>query len=54
MGKECSFPFIALFDANVVVPPADVHDCELSASGEVVNDLGNEGGYISIFLCPFV
>ena len=54
MGKECSFSFITLFDSDVVLSPADVYNCEFGTSTEVINDLGNEGGYISVFLCPFV
>ena len=54
MGEECSLSFIPFLDLDVVVPPADVYNCELDASAKVVNDLGNERGYISILLCPFV
>ena len=54
MGEECSFPFIPFLDSEVVVPPADVYDCKLGASTEVVDDLGNEGGYVPILLHPFV
>ena len=53
MGEECCFPFIDLLDLDVV-PPADVHNHELGASAKMINDLRNEGGYISVFLCPFV
>ena len=54
MGEECCFSFVSFLDLDVVVTPADVYNCELGASAKVVNDLGNEGGYISIFLCPLV
>ena len=54
MGEECSLSFIPFLDLDVVVPPVDVYDCELGASTEAVNDLGNERGYVSILLCPFV
>ena len=54
MGEECSFSFLPFLDPDVVVPPADVYDYELGASTEVVDDLGNERGYISILLFPFV
>ena len=54
MGEECSFSFIPFIDLDVVVPLADVYDCELGASAEAVDDLGDERGYISILLCPFV
>ena len=54
MSEECSFPFVSLFDSDVVVSPADIYYCELGASTEAVYDLGNEGRYISVFLCPFV
>ena len=54
MSKECHFSFISFFDLDVVVSPADIYYCELGASTEVVYDLRNEGGYISVLLCPFV
>ena len=54
MGEECSFPFILFLDSDVVVPPVDVYSCKLGAPAEVVDDLGNERGYVSILLCPFV
>ena len=54
MGEECCFAFIPFFDLNVIVTPADVHNCELGTPAIAVDDLGNEGGYISVFLCPFV
>ena len=54
MGKECHFSLITLFDPNIVVSPADVHDYELSASAEVVNNLGNERGYVPVLFCPFI
>ena len=54
MSEECSLSFVSLFDSDVVVSPADIYHCKLGASTEVVYDLGNEGGYISVLLCPFV
>ena len=54
MGEECCLSFISFLDLDVVVTPADVYNCELGTSAKAVNDLGNKGGYISIFLCPFV
>ena len=54
MGEECCFPFVTLFDVDVVVSLVDVHNCELGASAEVINDLGNERGYVSVLLCPFI
>ena len=54
MGEECGFPFIALFDSDVIVSPVDVHNCEFGASTEMIDDLGNGGGYVPIFLCPLV
>ena len=54
MGEECSFSFVSFFDLDVVVTPADVYNCKLGASTKAVYDLRNEGGYISILLCPFV
>ena len=44
MGEECCFSLVTFFDSNVVVPPADVHNYELGASAEMVDDLGNERG----------
>ena len=54
MGEECCLSFISFLNLDVVVTPADVDDCELGTSAKAVNDFRNEGGYISIFLCPFV
>ena len=54
MGEECSFSLIAFFDADVVVSPADVHNCELGAPTEMVYNLRDEKGYISILFCPFI
>ena len=54
MSEECCFSFIALLNPNIVISLVDVHNCEFGAPAEVVNDLGNEGGYIPVLLCPFV
>ena len=54
MGEECCFALVSFLDSDVIVTPVDVYDCEFGAPAKVVNDLGNEGGYISIFLCPFI
>ena len=54
MGEKCGFPLVSFFDADVVVTPADVYNCEFGASAEVIYDLGNEGGYVSILPCPFI
>ena len=54
MSKECSLSLVSFFDSDIVVTPADVYNCELGASAEVVYDLGNEGGYISILFHPFI
>ena len=53
MSEECCFAFVS-FDLDVVVTLLDVHNCKFGAPAKVVDDLGNEGGYISIFLCPFI
>ena len=54
MGEECCFSFIALFDSDVVIPPADVYNCKFGASTEAVDDLGDERGHILVHLCPFI
>ena len=54
MGEECHFSFVTLFDPDVIVPPADVYNCELGASAEVVDDLGNERGHVPVLLHPFI
>ena len=54
MGEECCFALILFLDSDVIIAPVDVYNCEFGASTKVVDDLGNEGGYISIFLCPFI
>ena len=54
MSEECSFSFVFFFDLDVIISPVDVYHCELGASTEVVYDLGNERGYVSVLLCPFV
>ena len=54
MGEECCLSFISFLDLDVVVTPVDVYSCELGAPTEAVYDLGNEGGYIFILLCPLV
>jgi hypothetical protein len=53
-GEKGSFPFICLFNLNVVVSPSDVKLGEQGTSAEAINGLGNEGGDISVFLSPFV
>ena len=50
MSEECSFSFVTFFNENIVIPPTDVHNCELGASTKAINDLRDEGGYI---LVPF-
>ena len=52
--RNAAFPLSPLFDLDVIVSPVDIHYCEFSASAEVVYDLGNEGGHISVLFCPFV
>ena len=54
MGKECCFSFISFLDLDIVVSPANVYDCELGASTEAIDDLWDEGRYISVLLHPFV
>ena len=54
MSEECSFSFISLFDLDIVVSLADVHNYKLSASTKAINNLRNKGGYIPVLLCPFV
>ena len=54
MSEECSLSLVSFFYPDVVVSPIDIHNRELGASTEMVNNLGNERGYISVLLCPFV
>ena len=54
MGEKSCFSFITFLDPYIVISLMDVHNHELGTSTEVVNDLRNEGGYISIFPGPFV
>ena len=54
MGEKHGFSFIAFLYTDVVICPVDVHNGELGAPAEVINDLGNEGGYIPVLFCPFV
>ena len=54
MSEECCFASISFFDSDVIVTPSDVYNCKFGAPIKVVGDLGNEGRYISILLCPFV
>ena len=54
MSEKRSFSFVPLFDSDVIVSPVDIYYCEFGAPTEAVYDLGNEGGYVSVFLCPFV
>jgi hypothetical protein len=53
-GKEGGFPFISVFDTDVVIPPLDVKFGEQGAPTKVVNSLGNEWGVVAIFLSPLV
>ncbi len=42
-GEECRFPFVAFFDADVVVSPSYVEFGEERATGEAVDGLRYEG-----------
>ncbi len=50
--EERRFPFISLFDADIVVSPAYVEFGEEHTACEAVNGLGNEGRYVSVLLSP--
>src|SRR6266850_4345508 len=54
MSKECGSPFVAFFDANVVISPSYVEFCEKGASAESVDYLWYKWGDISVLLRPFV
>jgi len=49
-GEECRFPFISLFDTNIIVSPTYVKFGEEGAAGETINSLGNERGDIPVLL----
>src|SRR5216684_2037765 len=53
-GEECRFPFVSLFDANIVVSPTYVKFGEEGAAGKAVNGLGNEGRHVAVLLSPSV
>ena len=40
---EGGFPFVALFDANVVVSPSDVEFCIVAGALEFVDEVGDQG-----------
>src|SRR5258707_14775732 len=45
-GEERHFPFVPLFDVNVVVSPTYIEFGEEGATGKAVNGLGNEGRHV--------
>src|SRR5713226_1691668 len=53
-SKKRCFPFVAFFDADVVVSPSYVEFGEEGATGEAVYGLRYERGYISVLLGPSV
>ena len=50
----CRFPFVSLFDANIVVSPTYIEFGEEGAAGKAVNGLGDEGRHIVVLLSPSV
>jgi hypothetical protein len=53
-GEKGSFPFVAMFDMNIIISPTDIKFGEQGASAEAIYSLGNKGGNVSVFLSPFV
>src|SRR5216684_5133276 len=53
-GEERRFPFVPLFDANIVVPPSYIELSEEGATSKAINGLGNEGRHIAVLLSPLV
>src|SRR5258708_4116129 len=53
-GKERRFPFVSLFDADIVVSPMYIKFGEEGAAGKAVNGLGNEGRHVAVLLSPSV
>ena len=43
LALKGGFPFIALFDTNVVVTPADVKLCKVTSSAEFVDEVRDQG-----------
>jgi hypothetical protein len=54
MGEKGGFPFVAGFDANVVITPLNIKGGKQSASTKVVDDLRDERGYVAIMDGPLV
>jgi hypothetical protein len=48
MCEEGGFPFIALFDTDVVIAPADIECGEQGTTAETINDLGNKGRHVAV------
>ena len=46
-GKS-GFPFISLFDSDVIVPPSYVHFGEILGSFQFVDEGGDEGEWVSV------
>src|SRR5713226_2270273 len=53
-GKERCLPFVAFFNADVVVSPSYVKFGEEGAAGEAVDGLRYKRGYITVLLGPTV
>ena len=53
-GKERRFPFVSLFDTDIVVSPTYIEFSEEGATGKAVNGLGNEGRHVAVLLSPSV
>ena len=48
MCDEGGFPLVTIFDANVVVPPADVKFSEQFGIFEFVDEVGDEGKWVGV------
>src|ERR1700743_896763 len=59
VGTECSFPLIALTDADIVEPPSDIEFREESGPFQTINKIVNERDRIPVLYghrvqCPIV
>ena len=54
MRDEGGFPLVTIFDANIVVPPADVKLSKQFGVFEFVDEVGDEGEWIGVVGGMFV
>ena len=47
-GFECCFPFVTLFDVDVVISPLDVELCEPFLSGDTMDEFGDKREGVAI------